>query len=79
MGLNNILDIGTEPKHSYWTNFISHLLSQYTGLPDFKNFRHRIDTELTEYKATWMTDHSTYSKIYFENEKYKTIFLLRWS
>jgi hypothetical protein len=63
----------------WWNNFLSYVYSSYPdNLKDYRNYRHCIDKELKPYKATWVTDTYSYSKLVFENEKYKTLFMLRW-
>ena len=78
MGIKNVLDLGL-PDDQIWTKFTSYVIALHPAAVDYKIIRHCIDIELKQYKATWVTDHVSYSKIYFENAKYKTAFLLRWS
>lgn len=60
----------------FWIKFTDSIWSQRKTMP---TNRYYIDTELKKYKAIFMTDGTSYAKLVFEDEKYKTLFLLKWS
>lgn len=73
------IDIGIKERINAWNQFISYVYNKYpNSMKDYYAYRHIITKELTPYKATWVTDDITYSKLIFESEQYKTLFFLRW-
>jgi len=63
-----------------WDNFISHLYETYPDkLKEYNSYRYYLDIELRPYKAIYITDEITYFKLIFDNEKYKTLFFIKWS
>lgn len=74
------LDIGVKKNTiPAWNNFLRYIYDKYPSeLKEYHSYRYRVDNELKSHKAIWFTDDVTYSKLLFEDEKHKTLFLLKW-
>lgn len=67
----------TENNLQIWQNFLNTVFKKYPFIRTV-NMRYYVDNELKEFKSTWATDNKTYSYIVFDNEKYLTLFLLKF-
>lgn len=75
------IDVGMgQNQLDCWVNFMIHIYKKHPHqLKEYQSYRKCIEKELQQFKATFITDDTTYAKLVFENENYKTLFLMQWS